>query len=209
MTSSTRLWPKLGRTGTADGLTERAMMDEASLEPQAVLRAVADYLVDIQTPLGFCAPQHTEYTEKVFYHCENIWSLLQAYLTFDDVRYLRAAEKGMEFLSRQQSPDGGFPDAIPVAAYQAAGAMPRLFLYQEGKAAPGAPDPFAALSALYYERVTGDVRYRAVAEAALNHFEAVFDPDDRSSNSLRNRVFSLAFALIAFDAWHDVFPSTR
>lgn len=197
-------------------------MTGADLSSKAILQSCADYLLSIQSPDGFFEPADSKHQEIAIYQIESTWMLLEAYHAFGRTPYLEAAALTLDRFAALQRPDGTVPHApLPAIYYDCA--RETVFEYtlsrleRDGQAYPGSdvdPDIFTgmgvtdgglAMAARAFALIEGEDRYRPMAWRAMDHYCAIWEPAYLKEQHFVT-FYGLSFALVAFDAWRNLYP---
>ncbi len=177
------------------------------------MKDCADYLLQIQTPAGYCEPADAKHEEVGPYQVESAIMLLQAHDVLGNTEYLEAGGRLMDFMVEVQDEKGLVPmDPLPGDYYERA--KQNVFEYtfepleKDGKVYPGSnfsmsdfggfglPDGLMAMAASAYERADDD-RYMVAGSRALDHYCSIWDPPRLKENHFVS-FYGIAFALQAF-----------
>jgi len=200
-------------------------LNPANLDSAQILRACAEYLRGIQTPLGFFEPPDSKHQEIAIYQIESTWTLLEAYRRFGDRAFRDAAIRTLDRFADLQRPDGTVEHTpLPPAYYQAAREAAFEYtlgrLERDDRVYPGSqmnPDTFPqmgvtdgglAMAARAYANVCGEDRYHDAGWRALDHYRSIWDPAYLKKNHFIT-FYGLSFALVAFHAWRRTYPAAK
>jgi hypothetical protein len=197
-------------------------MSTVDLGSETILKSCADYLLSIQTQAGFFEPADSKHQEISIYQIESTWTLLEAYQAFGRASYLEAAALTLDRFATLQRVDGSVPhSALPASYYERA--QRTVFEYtlsrleRNGQIYPGSgvdpetltqmgvTDGGLAMAARAFALTGGEDRYRSMAWRAMDHYCAIWEPETLKEQHFVT-FYGLSFALVAFDAWRDLYP---